>query len=191
MSISCGHCKNTHPTVGDVRACAAAQQFKSVEQAPKFTYSERRSGDLPSTRRESSEERMQRQNGHKVESSPSAYGVGQSRTSQEERESAQVPVKRRADEGMYRKSGTIYKVQKAVHGSKLNYAKRLTQVSGGKFRFEYARGFVFELRSEHKLSLEQAKEFGALYGSCCVCGRTLTRESSIAAGIGPVCATKF
>jgi len=147
MSITCGHCGNTHFSVDDVRACAAPKQ---------------------------------------------------SRTSAGEREAAAVPTKKRADEGMYRKSGTIYKVQKAVHGSGRNYAKRLVQVLANdpktgkpKFRFDYAPGFVFELRAEHKLSLEQAKEFGALYGSCVVCGRTLTRETSIAAGIGPVCASKF
>lgn len=47
------------------------------------------------------------------------------------------------------------------------------------------------LTAEHKLTLEQAKRFGHIYGVCCVCSRTLTDEESIAAGIGPVCAAKF
>lgn len=38
--------------------------------------------------------------------------------------------------------------------------------------------------------LSDAK-YGSLYGICCVCGRTLTDESSIAAGIGPICSQKF
>jgi len=145
MSITCGHCKGTHTSVDEVRACS---QGKGV--------------------------------------------------SAEEREAAAVPTKKRADEGMYRKAGSIYKVQKAVHGSGRNYAKRLVQVLANdpktgkpKFRFEYAPGFIFELRSEHKLSLEQAKEFGALYNTCVVCGRTLTNEISVELGIGPICRDKY
>lgn len=42
-----------------------------------------------------------------------------------------------------------------------------------------------------RASLEQAKAFGRETGVCCVCGRTLTDPDSIAAGIGPVCATRF
>ena len=50
---------------------------------------------------------------------------------------------------------------------------------------------IRRLCPEHKMSLADAKKFGALYGTCCVCGRTLTDEVSIEAGIGPVCAQKF
>lgn len=105
------------------------------------------------------------------------------------------------DAGMYRMDGTIYKVQKAVHGSGYLYAKKLVKTEQtfdmqrgfkGKdgWAFEYAPGIIYKLRPEHRMTLEEAKEFGALYGTCCVCGRTLTRESSIEAGIGPVCAGK-
>jgi hypothetical protein len=41
------------------------------------------------------------------------------------------------------------------------------------------------------MSLEDGKKYGKLYGVCCVCGRVLTDENSIQAGIGPVCANKF
>ena len=103
-----------------------------------------------------------------------------------------VPAPRRgpAEEGMYRLDGVIFKVQVAVHGSGKPYAKRLVQ-NGGAWSFEYAPGAVHKLGPEHLLTLDQAKEFGALYGTCCVCGRTLTNEASIEAGIGPVCASKF
>lgn len=104
--------------------------------------------------------------------------------------------------GMYKVDGTIYKVQKAVHGSGNMYAKKLvyfdengyeakTAGDGGGWSFEYAKGAMRFIKPEHKMTLEQAKEFGALYGTCCVCGRTLTNEDSIEAGIGPVCASKF
>lgn len=88
-------------------------------------------------------------------------------------------------EGMYKVGDTVYKVQVAVHGSGHLYAKRL---EGG--RFEYAPGMMKRLRPEDKMTLEEAKAWGVLYGTCCVCGRTLTDEDSIAAGIGPVCAGK-
>lgn len=89
------------------------------------------------------------------------------------------------DEGMYRRDGVIYKVQRAIHGSGHLYAKRLDEGS-----FEFASGAVSMLRPEDKMTLEQAREYGVLYGTCCVCGRTLTNEESIEAGIGPVCAGK-
>jgi hypothetical protein len=97
------------------------------------------------------------------------------------------------EDGMYRTpNGTIYKVQYAVHGSGNLYAKRLIPPSefGGRAEFDYERGAVNKLRPEWRMTLEQAKEFGALYGTCCVC-RTLTREESIEAGIGPICAGRF
>lgn len=95
-----------------------------------------------------------------------------------------------AEEGMYRREdGTIYKVQKAVHGSGRLYAKRLIEPNeyGARARFEYAPGMVYQLTAEEKMTRDEARAFGALYGTCCVCGRTLTDETSIAHGIGPVC----
>lgn len=95
------------------------------------------------------------------------------------------------DDGMYMVDGTFYKVQHAVHGSGNQYAKQafITDLGDGEFSvsFEYARGAIAKIRPEHKLTYEQAKEFGALYGTCCRCGKTLTDELSIALGIGPVC----
>lgn len=100
--------------------------------------------------------------------------------------------------GMYRNpaTGEIFKVQKAVHGSGHLYAKRLVVVdhehnpATADVYFEYASGAVHQLRPEWRMSLEEAKAFGALYGTCCVCSRVLTDEKSIAAGIGPICARK-
>ena len=89
-------------------------------------------------------------------------------------------------DGMYLKDDVVYKVQIAKQGSGRLYAKILTD-SG----FEYAPGAMRDLRAEHKMTLDQAKEYGKLYGVCCVCSRDLTDEHSIAAGIGPICAKKF
>lgn len=93
--------------------------------------------------------------------------------------------------GMYKSNNTIFKVQIAVHGSGKPYAKRLEQDEDGAWGFVYAPGAVKNLSPDYKMSLEDAKQFGVLYGTCCVCGRMLTNESSIADGIGPVCAKRF
>lgn len=97
------------------------------------------------------------------------------------------------EDGMYRtEDGTIFKVQVAVHGSGNLYAKKLLPPDefGGKATFEYEAGAIRRLHPEDRMTLAEAKAFGALYGTCCVCGRTLTDEDSISAGIGPICSGK-
>jgi hypothetical protein len=43
------------------------------------------------------------------------------------------------------------------------------------------------IREDMKLTYEDMKAFGALYNTCCECGRLLTNDLSVALGIGPVC----
>jgi hypothetical protein len=183
MNIACGHCKVRHESVAEVRRCSGIDSSAK----PASSWSLRSPGESPAHAAAVHAQRL-----------PKA--VVQDRYGSDHPDAAPVqPTKTRAAEGMYRKVGTIYKVQKAVHGSQQNYAKRLVETltvdKNGKrkrkWKFEYAPGFVYELRAEHALTIEQAKEFGALYGTCCVCGRTLTKEESIEAGIGPICAEKF
>lgn len=109
------------------------------------------------------------------------------------------------EDGMYRipATETIYKVYHTVHGNNVQVAKRLKVIDPGqpntdgtwknpvrkatvKFVYE-GRKPLYSLTPEMKLSLEQSRDFGALYGTCCICSRTLTNELSIALGIGPVC----
>ena len=112
-------------------------------------------------------------------------------------------------EGMHKAGDDIFKVQRAIHGSGNLYAKKLVRYDSGcnlgcghgdcghtdptrySTEFEYAPGAIRKLSAETAMSLEEAKEYGAVYGVCCVCARTLTNESSIEAGIGPICAGKF
>lgn len=179
MSIKCGHCRERHETVAEVRECsqhsathgmAARYQFFDDDVPEQPAYPGRvSSGYRPKT------------------------GSGRVSTRTDA-----AKVRKPAAEGIYRKAGSIYKVQIAHHGSGKPYAKRLTETatidpkSGKpKWKWVYAPGFVNELRSEHLLTLEEAKEFGKLYGVCCVCGAILTNEESIENGIGPICAQKF
>lgn len=93
-------------------------------------------------------------------------------------------------DGFYKRDGVIFKVQVAVHGSGRPYAKQLV-VADGSASWEYAPGMVRVLQPEDKLTLEQAAEFGRLYGICAICAAPLTNEESIEAGIGPVCRGKI
>lgn len=93
--------------------------------------------------------------------------------------------------GMYRVGDEIFKVQRAVHGSGRMYAKRLVVDGPGEAHFEIAQGAIRKLTAEDRMTLEDAKAFGALYGVCCNCGATLTDETSIEAGIGPICAKRI
>lgn len=98
-------------------------------------------------------------------------------------------------EGMHRTAdGTIYKAQRSRESGNV-YAKRLVVVerdgAPADVSFVYERGAVSKLSAETLMSLEDAKAFGALYGTCCVCGATLTDETSIALGIGPVCGARM
>lgn len=102
------------------------------------------------------------------------------------------------EDGMYQMpNGAIYKVQynKAQGDGRRLYAKLLVLVNNEdgtyKVHFDYVKGVVYQLTPAMKMTLEQAKEFGALYGTCCNCGRTLTNEESIELGIGPICRAKF
>lgn len=91
--------------------------------------------------------------------------------------------------GIYQVGATIYKVYKGQSGRML--AKTLV-VTDGEGKFEYA-GLAsrFVTEGSAKMSLEDAKRFGQIYGVCCKCGATLTDEDSIAAGIGPVCGKRW
>lgn len=112
------------------------------------------------------------------------------------RESGQVRTPKAVEEGMYRTpDGQIYKVQIAVHGSGRPYAKRLVkldeprEMAKGTRTHDFVRepGALAKLTPEMRMTLDEMKEWGKLYGTCCKCGITLTDETSIADGIGPVC----
>lgn len=120
-----------------------------------------------------------------------------SSTHEPEPRSAVGPITGRveaATEGFYSLKGKVYKVQRAIHGSGHLYAKVLIPPNRNagetKAHWAMASGFYKMLTPAMRLQREEAVKFGKLYGVCCICGRTLTNEESIEAGIGPVCAGK-
>jgi hypothetical protein len=94
-----------------------------------------------------------------------------------------------SETGMYRVNGRIYKVLPS-RSSERHYAKELVGEGDGTYRFTYAPGAMRLIRAEHRMTDEQAREFGRTTGICCVCARLLTDPKSIEAGIGPVCSGK-
>lgn len=107
------------------------------------------------------------------------------------------PVRRPAREqhefvttGMYQLNGRIFKVLPSRNSDR-HYAKELTGESATGYTFVYAKGAMSILTAEHKMTAEQAAEFGKLTGSCCCCGKLLTDPESVAKGIGPVCEKKY
>jgi hypothetical protein len=94
-------------------------------------------------------------------------------------------------EGMHLLFGAVYKVQESPETGR-RYAKVLLQdADTEQWGFHFAPGAVRRLSAATLMALDEAKHFGRLYGTCCVCGRTLTNEESIEAGIGPVCSGRF
>lgn len=87
--------------------------------------------------------------------------------------------------GVYYKSGDVYRV-KISQSSGRPYATKLV---GG--HFEYDPSYVRQITADDKMTLEQACDYGIQFGVCCVCGRELTDEKSVAMGIGPTCAKRF
>lgn len=102
-----------------------------------------------------------------------------------------------AEPGMYRgPDGSPVKVQKAKDSDRL-YAKKLVRIGGERltetdevvrFEFVYEKGLLYRLAETDRMTLEEAKAFGIRYGICCVCGAPLKDATSVANGIGPVCA---
>ena len=82
-------------------------------------------------------------------------------------------------------SGTIARVRKS-HSTDRLYAEEFNIES---MRFSYAKGLVYHL--DKRMTLDEAKAWGARLGHCCVCGAKLTDNRSVEAGIGPVCVKKL
>lgn len=92
------------------------------------------------------------------------------------------------DSGIYKNSLGIFKVYKALNGTHM-LCKQLV-IEDGVSGFLYRGGPRRFVKHDQRITLEEAKEFGTIYGVCAMCGRTLTDETSIANGIGPICASK-
>lgn len=92
--------------------------------------------------------------------------------------------------GMYRNGEYIYRVYLGQKSGRM-LVKELVN-SGDEYRYEYLGAAAHKLPADAQpLPLDEAKAFGRMTGTCCVCARRLDNPESVDAGIGPVCASKF
>lgn len=93
--------------------------------------------------------------------------------------------------GMYKsEDGTILRVYLGQKSGRM-LLKRLVEpeYEGDSWSYEYVGAAARRLPADAKpLPLEEAKRFGKMTGTCCVCARRLDNPESVDAGIGPVCA---
>jgi hypothetical protein len=103
--------------------------------------------------------------------------------------------------GIYELAGNIYKISWNKPKTR-KYAMRLTYdvgtierftASGEKIKaeYEYARGAIFNIRPEYRITGERAEQLMIVFSNCLVCGRHLKAAASVARAIGPVCWKKI
>lgn len=100
------------------------------------------------------------------------------------------------EDGMYRNNAgefiKVYHTQKGHQVAKIAIIEQdhHDETAGTIWTVEFSyvgKAPLKGLRPSDKLTIEQARDFGMIYGACVCCARTLTDELSIALGIGPVC----
>ena len=177
--MKCGHCKRPHDTVAEVRACS---------QGVLIHYQlEQQLGAEMKWRAE--------QNVRMRDLFPNA-DLGDHTEVKRLLKTQDLP------DGIYWLGVRIIKVLVAIHGSGNKYGKELViqeyktpegeVLAPPSHEWQMRPGILNDIvRRGKRMTLEEAKQFGAIYGFCCQCGRTLTNEQSIEAGIGPICAGKF
>ena len=90
--------------------------------------------------------------------------------------------------GAYELDGVIYSVRK------LGYSDRIVALiydSVIKRWIPDTTKAIFKLKPEDRLTLERASMMSVAVGSCVHCGRTLTLQKSVVAGMGRICASKY
>jgi hypothetical protein len=102
--------------------------------------------------------------------------------------STEVPL----EIGMYRKAdGTMYRAYAGREHSDRILAKRLIPTGADTWGFEYAGLASRFVVAAERMTLAEAKAWGAQFGTCCVCSALLTDPSSVQAGIGPICSSRI
>jgi len=98
--------------------------------------------------------------------------------------------------GIYFKNQTVYKVTKTKYGR--TWAKQLhvfpaKNGAATVAKFKYAPNAIRKgiITAADRMTLQQARDFGATFGVCANCGRLLTNAKSVDIGMGPVCRKHF
>lgn len=182
-SITCGNCKQTHSTVEAVKACYASGRGNNI-------VTRMADAGLPTPSRYQGPREI-----HiplsEIIGTPNdgafirSGGRSSGRPARPARRSFTA-----ADSGIYKADEDVFKVYKALNGDHMLVKQMVLE--DGVVSWNYMGGAGRCLPQDaHRVTLEEAKQFGAIYGVCMVCGRTLTNEVSIEAGIGPICAGRL
>lgn len=103
---------------------------------------------------------------------------------------ARQPGAQPLSEGIYAVGDKVFKVYPALNGGHLLAKELELQGLAKKPTWVYRGAATRFVQADQQMTHEQAVKFGKITGVCAMCGRTLTDESSIAAGIGPICANR-
>lgn len=90
--------------------------------------------------------------------------------------------------GAYEHDGVIYSVRKGNYSGRI---KALVYDPDQNKWVDDRTKAIYKLRSENRLTLSRATQLSVSVGSCVHCGRTLTLQKSVTAGMGKVCASKY
>jgi hypothetical protein len=90
--------------------------------------------------------------------------------------------------GAYELDGTVYSVRKGNYSGKIHAV--VYDPDQKKWVDDLTKS-IYKLKDEHRLTLSRATQLSVAVGSCVHCGRTLTLQKSVVAGMGRVCASKY
>ena len=195
--VTCGNCKGKHANAAEVKVC-----FLEAKEA-------QASAQVPAT--EKQEAFLRKLAGEREHGWADAEAVIAGTITSRAATSAAINLLLAApkvqaakasvvdlEDGVYRHDSTFYKVYHTVHGANVQVAKVLVVTPNGQDAngndlfggtWEYVgRKPLYSLTPAHKLTQDEAKQFGLVYGMCVRCARDLTREESIHVGYGATCA---
>ena len=199
--VKCGNCKHYHESAAAVKLCFAEAKAEAQAQAQPRPATDKQVAFLLKLAAErpawASVENLHADTikafATAADGKASAsYWIGEA-LKRKERAAADAAGKLLED-GVYRLGDTFYKVYHTVHGANVQVAKVLvvTSTQEGTFSgtWEYVgKKPIYSLTPAHKLTQDEAKQFGLVYGMCVRCARDLTREESIHVGYGATCAS--
>ena len=90
--------------------------------------------------------------------------------------------------GAYELDGIVYSVRKGNYSGKIH---ALVYDPDQKKWVDDLTKSIYKLKDEHRLTLSRATQLSVAVGSCVHCGRTLTLQKSVVAGMGRVCASRY
>ena len=107
---------------------------------------------------------------------------------------AALEADRITEPGLYKDDvdGTprVFRVRKSRSTPRL-YAELVCPQTDGSVEFAYNAKAMAWLRASSKLTWAEARDFGAAYGACIACGRTLSDARSLVQGYGATCAGHY